>query len=197
MKHICNNWSPKDYPYIDFFPTNMVCEENRAWQGCPSIAVTKKGRVFAGWYSGGVFEPCILNYSMLVVSDDSGSTWTDPILTVGTDYPNRLRKIDIELWVTEENHLWVMWTNSPFYESSKPASMKDALAGIMPDYHREFPNTEVMLCKNPDADVLIWEEPRILCDGFTRNKPIRTASGRIVVPAYDYSEKQGKLQEFL
>lgn len=43
-----------------------------------------------------------------------------------------------------------------------------------------------MICRDPDADVLVWEEPRILCEGFNRNKPIQTASGRIVVPAYEY-----------
>ena len=194
MKNICNHWDLKSYPYIDFSPNQSVGEENRAWQGCPSIAVTRKGRLFASWFSGGEFEPCIHNYNILVMSDDGGNTWSEPVLTFGTDYAKKLRKVDIELWVTEENHLWVTWVNSPYYETSKLASIKEGLEGILPDYQREFPYTEVMVCRDPDADVLVWEEPRILCEGFTRNKPIQTASGRIVVPAYEYEGKEYTLR---
>ena len=108
MKNICNNWDPNDYQYVNLTPDDSVSEEHRAWQGCPSVAVTRKGRVFASWFSGGEFEPCIHNYNILVMSDDGGNTWSEPVLTFGTDYGKMLRKVDIELWVTEENHLWVI-----------------------------------------------------------------------------------------
>lgn len=194
MKNICNNWDLKNYPYMNFTPDDSVSEEHRAWQGCPSVAVTRKGRLFASWFSGGEFEPCIHNYNILVMSDDGGNTWSEPVLTFGTDYAKKLRKVDIELWVTEENHLWMTWVTSPYYETSKPASIKEGLEGILPDYQREFPYTEVMICRDPDADVLVWEKPRRLCGGFTRNKPIQTASGRIVVPAYEYEGEEYTLR---
>ena len=194
MKHICNNWEAKDYPYINFAPDESVSEETRAWQGCPSIESTKNGRLFAAWFTGGEFEPCINNYNVLAVSDDKGESWSKPILTIGTDYANRLRKIDLQLWVSPQGHLWLMWTVSPYYETSKPASIKEALDGILPDYQCEFPYTEVMICRDPDADILVWEKPRTLCEGFTRNKPIQTASGRIVVPAYEYEGREYTLR---
>lgn len=45
--------------YIVLNPGGDVSEKHRAWQGCPTIAGTKNGRIFAGWYTGGAFEPCI------------------------------------------------------------------------------------------------------------------------------------------
>lgn len=180
-------WYGEEFGYIDFTPGVQVGEEHRAWQGCPSVAVTKGGRLFAAWYTGGAFEPCIENYNIVVMSDDGGANWSDPILTVGTDKPNRMRKIDAQLWVREDNCLWLMWTQSPYYETSVPAAIK------VPwniDYHREFPNTEVMVCRDPDASVLVWERPRVLCDGFMRNKPISLTGGRIIAPAYAHGSTE-------
>ena len=190
MKNICNGWSLDEYKHINFAPDEAFDEKYRAWQGCPSIALTQKGRMFASWFSGGAFEPCIYNYNILVMSDDSGKSWSQPVLTVGTDKENRSRKIDIELWIAPDNSLWVMWVASPYTERSMPATIKTPFEC---DYQRQFLHTEVMICKDPDADTLIWERPRILCEGFMRNKPISLSSGRIVAPAYDYSSEKYKL----
>ena len=184
MKNLSNGWKTEAFPYINFTPGTEFGVQTRAWQGCPTVVVTKKGRLFAGWYTGGAFEPCIDNYNVLAMSDDGGKTWVDPLLVVGTDYANRMRRIDIQLWMAPGNVLWVMWTLSPYYETSKRASIKD---GWDIDYHKEFPCTEVMVCKDPDADVLVWEKPRYLCDGFMRCKPIVTKTGRIIAPGYDYA----------
>lgn len=191
MKNSCNKWDLKDYQYINFAPSSYYGEANRAWQGCPSVAVTKKGRLFAGWFSGGAFEPCLLNYDVLVMSDDEGKTWSEPILTIETDEKNRLRKIDVELWIKEDNSLWVMWTVSPYTEKSKTATIKTPFEC---DYQLEFLYTEVLVCKNPDADELVWEKPRKMCEGFMRNKPIVTKTGRIIAPAYGYSSTKYEIR---
>lgn len=191
MKNSCNKWNLIDYQYINFTPSAYYGEDNRAWQGCPTIAVTKKGRLFAGWFSGGAFEPCLLNYDILVMSDDKGKTWSKPILTVETDKINRLRKIDVELWINKDNSLWVMWTVSPYTEMSKIATIKTPFEC---DYQLEFLYTEVMVCKNPDADELVWEKPRKMCEGFMRNKPIETSTGRIIAPAYGYSSNKYEIR---
>ena len=61
----------------------------RLWQGCPTIAVTKGGKLFAGWYSGGSREPSLLNYNLLVESKDGGLTWSTPLLVQeGRAYDN-------------------------------------------------------------------------------------------------------------
>ena len=72
--------------YISLNPGEEVLEKNRAWQGCPTIGRTKGGRLFAGWYTGGMFEPCIDNYNVLIQSDDNGETWSAPIMAVYSDY---------------------------------------------------------------------------------------------------------------
>lgn len=172
--------------YVDFFPGDAADERYRAWQGCPSIAVTRGGRVFAAWYTGGLFEPCIRNFNVLVKSDDRGKSWSRPILTVNTDEQTRVRNIDMQLFVTRDNHLWVMWIRSPYYEDSLPASIKNDQKA---NYHKEFWETEMMECRDPDADTLVWETPRILCNGFMRNKPVELSSGRIIAPAYGYRDE--------
>lgn len=177
--------------YINFAPGAEAEEALRAWQGCPSVAVTRGGRLFAAWYTGGLLEPCIHNFNVLVMSEDRGESWSKPILTVLTDEEKRMRNIDLQLWVTEDNHLWAMWIRSPYYETSAPASIRNFQRA---DYHKEFPETEMMECCDPDADTLVWEKPRILCNGFMRNKPVRLSSGRIIAPAYGYNDERYMLR---
>lgn len=173
--------------YIKLNPGEEYSEENRYWQGCPSVAVTKGGRLFAAWYSGGMFEPCIDNYNLMVKSDDGGKTWSKPLVVIETDKKRKMRNIDIELWITEENELWIMWVMSPYYETSEKASIKN----FKPfDFHKEFNGVTVMVCKNPDAEELVFEEPRYMCKGFLRNKPIKISDGRIIAPAYDWDNEE-------
>jgi len=173
--------------YIIVNPGDEVLENNRAWQGCPTIAITKGGRLFAGWYTGGILEPCIDNYNVLIQSDDNGETWSKPILAIYSDLEKMHRNIDIQLWVDDYNRLWVMWTNSPYYENSVKATIRTPFNF---DYHREFTGVEVLICKNPDADKLVWEEPRVICDGFIRSQPIIRQNGDYVVPAYDWVHEE-------
>lgn len=173
--------------YIKLNPGEEYSEENRYWQGCPSVAVTKGGRLFAAWYSGGMFEPCIDNYNLMVKSDDGGKTWSKPLVVIETDKKRKMRNIDIELWITEENELWIMWVMSPYYDTSEKASIKN----FKPfDFHKEFNGVTVMVCKNPDAEELVFEEPRYMCKGFLRNKPIKISDGRIIAPAYDWDNEE-------
>lgn len=170
-------------PYIVFHPGEEVSEAHRAWQGCPTIARTKGGRLFAGWYTGGMFEPCIHNYNVLVQSDDDGQTWSRPILAVYTDYEKKCRNIDIQLWVDNLNRLWVMWTHSPYTETSPEATIRTPFAL---DYHNAFTGVEALVCLNPDAEELVWEEPRAVCGGFLRCKPLIRQNGDYLFPAYDW-----------
>jgi len=77
-------------------PTNPIYDEQiRNFQGCPTIAVTKKGRIFLGWYSGGVKEPHIENYNILVYSDDDGKTFTKPYIIIPSDKERLVHALDI------------------------------------------------------------------------------------------------------
>ena len=174
----------KDMPkYIVINPGDEVSEKHRAWQGCPTIARTKGGRLFAGWYTGGMFEPCIDNYNILIKRDDNGETWSAPIMAVYSDYDAMHRNIDIQLFVDDKNRLWVMWTHSPYYDDSKPATIKTPFDF---GYHKEFTGVEAIVCNDPDAEELKWEKPRVICGGFLRSKPIIRHNGDYVFPAYDW-----------
>ncbi len=169
--------------YIALNPGCEIWEENRAWQGCPTIARTRGGRLFAGWYTGGMFEPCIDNFNVLVKSDDGGKTWSHPILAVYTDREKRIRNIDIQLWIDERDALWIMWTHSPYPEDAEPATIRTP---FRMNYHNSFTGVEVLLCRDPDADELVFEDPRVITGGFLRCKPIILRDGRYLFPAYDW-----------
>ena len=169
--------------YIAVSPGCETWEENRAWQGCPTVARTRGGRLFAGWYTGGMFEPCIDNFNVLVKSDDGGKTWSHPILAVYTDREKRIRNIDIQLWIDERGQLWIMWTHSPYPEDAKPATIRTP---FHLNYHSDFTGVEMLLCRDPDADELIFEEPRMVTKGFLRCKPIILRDGRYLFPSYDW-----------
>ena len=169
--------------YIKFNPGSETSEKYREWQGCPTIAITKGGRMFAGWYTGGAFEPCIDNFNVLIMSDDHGETWSKPILAVYTDYANRMRNIDIQLWVDDNNRLWVMWTHSPYNEGCRRSTIRTPYDSE--NLHKEFVGVEALICDDPDADELKWHEPRDICFGFLRCKPVIVGE-RYIFPAYDW-----------
>ena len=67
---------------LNLNPGKEFDENNRFWQGCPTIARTRGGRLYAGWYAGGTREPSLYNYNVLVKSDDNGRTWSRPVLVI-------------------------------------------------------------------------------------------------------------------
>lgn len=176
-------------PYVNFHPGKEADEENRMWQGCPSVAVTKGGRVYTAFYTGGVSEPCVRNFNLLYYSDDRGETWSRPLFTVGSEPEKRLRHIDIQLWISPENHLWVLWTDVSFREGGERPQSFRAPASALTNLFADPITATLMRCKNPDAENPVWEEPRTVSNGFIRNKPIVTRTGRIIFPAYDYNGK--------
>lgn len=144
-------------------PGEKYQTEARIWQGCPTLERSRKGRLFAGWYSGGWKEPHPENYNLLVKSDDNGNTWTEPILVIDSIPDKGLRALDIQLWMDPQGRLWVFW------EVAKDGSL----------------DVWTLVCDNPDADVLTWHPPRALTQGFARNKPIVLSNGSWLLPAYE------------
>ena len=127
----------------------------RKWQGIPSIERTAKGRIFACWYSGGMTEP-MGNYSLLVYSDDGGAHYTDPVAVadVGADG----RAYDPTLWIDPKGRLWFIWS-------------------VMPKNRVEY-----VRCDDPDAEVLVWSDVRVLGYDVMLNKPIVTKNGDWLFP---------------
>ncbi|MBQ8559712.1 MAG: discoidin domain-containing protein [Tyzzerella sp.] len=87
----------------------------RNWQGCPSIAVTENGRLWATWFTGGKTELATGNCAVLIYSDDKGETWVDPaVAVVHPDIAAQVTKPQI--WIIPDGYgeysgkLWCTWT---------------------------------------------------------------------------------------
>ena len=76
---------------LNFHPGPEYHTGNRFWQGCPTILRTPRGRLFAGWYSGGTGEPDPDNYCLLVRSEDDGLNWSEPELVIPSEPANTSR----------------------------------------------------------------------------------------------------------
>lgn len=129
--------------------------ECRLWQGIPGIERTKKGRIFVCFYSGGTKE-WLGNFCLLTCSDDDGDTFLDPIAAVfnGDDF----RCYNPCLWLDPLGRLWFFWNVSP--EHAVWASV----------------------CSDPDAEQLLWSEPRCIGKEVLTNKPTVLHSGQWLLP---------------
>ena len=126
--------------------------DKRLWQGIPSIEVTKGGRMFLTYYSGGTKEE-IGNYAILACSDD-GESFTD----VAIAYKDGYRCYDPCLWIDPIGRLWFTW-------------------GVAPEHA-----VWASVCDDPDADELIWREPTVIGFEVMMNKPTVLSSGEWLFP---------------
>ena len=133
--------------------------ENRIWQGVGAIERTKKGRIFSTFYSGNCRET-LGNFCPLLISDDDGFTWSEPICVAyaGESY----RCYDPALWIDPLGRLWFIWNVEPIHA---------AFASI---------------CENPDADSLVWSEPFLIAEGNIITKPIVLSSGEWLFPVANW-----------
>ena len=99
----------------------------RVWQGIPGIEVTKGGRIFSTFYSGGTTEENE-NYVVLLKSDD-GKNFGEPVAVA---YDENHRCYDSCLWIDPCGRLWFTWSYAPDH----------AVYGV--------------ICDDPDADKLVW-----------------------------------------
>lgn len=145
---------------------------HRLWQGIPGIAVTKRGRIFVTFYSGGMKEE-IGNYCLLVKSDD-GVSFSEPVAVAKTE---GRRCYDPCLWMDPPGRLWFAWAESP--ENGVYAAVCDA----------------------PDEETLRFSEPRKIAEDVMMNKPVVTRDGRWLFPVavwakdvkpngYEYKEEK-------
>jgi hypothetical protein len=160
-------------------PGRQHSMEQRLWQGCPTIARTPGGRLWAGWYSGGPKEPDELNYNILACSDDDGKSWREPVLIIDSIPEILLRAIDIQLWTDPSGKLWVFWTET------RDSAEKDENGRCL-EYCDDIFGTWAITCDNPDADQPEWSMPFRISDGFLRCRPTVLSDGRWIMCAYDW-----------
>lgn len=125
----------------------------RLWQGIPSIEVTKNGRIFLTFYSGGRKEE-IGNYAMVTYSDN-GVDFSEPIAVA---YKENYRCYDSCLWLDPLGRLWLTWSRCP----------DDALFGA--------------ICENPDAENIVFGEEFLIGHNVMMNKPTVISTGEWLFP---------------
>ncbi len=150
---------------------------DRKWQGIPGIERAPNGRLFATWYTGGDDEGPG-NYVVVVISEDEGMSWSEPILTVIPPEPGH-RVFDPCLWLDPMGRLWVFWA-----QSQEGSGKYDGCAGVCS-----------VRCDFPDDLELVWSKPRRLANGIMMNKPTVISNGDWLMPAAVWEYKKPFLQE--
>lgn len=168
-------------------------ESIRNFQGCPTLAITRGGRIYLGWYAGGVREPDMENYNYLVYSDDGGKSFTEPLIVIPSDRERNVHALDIQLWTAPNGALWLFWVQNNAYPLTEKndwmqgteADLRIVFRGdgwVYPDMRHA---AWCIVCENPDAEHPVFSAPRNFDIGFLRCKPLVLSSGRWIFFNYD------------
>lgn len=138
---------------------NNYTKTKNLWVGIPSIEITKKGRTFLTFYSGGTKEE-IGNYVILIKSDD-GVNYSEPVAVC---FAEGYRCYDPCIWIDPLDRLWLTWSRCP----------EDGLFGA--------------ICDNPDADEIVFGEEFFIGNNVMMNKPTVLSTGEWAFPiaVWDY-----------
>lgn len=172
--------NPTDEKYVN--------EHIRHYQGCPTLAVTKGGRIFLGWYSGGRCEPHIENFNLIVKSDDGGKSWSKPIVVIPSDRERLVHALDIQLFTAPDGRLFVFWVQNNVKPDLKNPDGSQVYPGYAVDGFVFGDFVHAMwysVCDDPDADELVFSEPKYADKGFLRCKPLVLSDGRWLCFNYD------------
>jgi len=148
------------HPPIIFNPGKEYGSDKRNYQGIPTIERAPKGRLWASWYAGKVWEDKY-NYVVAATSGDDGKTWSDLKFVIDPDGDGPKRASDPCLWLDPTGKLWLFWWMDG-----------DALSATM-----------AVTCANPDAENPKWSKPKALFPGVMLNKPTVLKNGDWLMPA--------------
>ena len=153
-------------PATVYFPPERAdfMPENRLWQGIPSMERTRGGRLFGIFYSGGRTEENG-NYAALIMSDDDGATWQDPVMTIQHDDVAAMRVFDPNVWLDPLGRLWITYAQSHNYFDGR-----DGVWAVVID--------------NPDDEPGAWKvaPPRRIANGVMMCKPTVLSDGTWLFP---------------
>ncbi|WP_197440591.1 sialidase family protein [Polystyrenella longa] len=141
---------------------------NRAFQGIPSLAVAKSGRLWATWYAGVTPSEDSNNYVILSTSGDNGKTWEE-VLVVDPDGAGPVRTYDPELWLAPDGNLRLIWAQTVGHTGT--------VAGVW-----------FLKITNPDEAQPEYEQPRRITDGVMMCKPLVLSTGEWLLPASTWRE---------
>lgn len=164
-------------------PENPIYAESiRRFQGCPTLAVTRGGRIYMGWYAGGAKEPHMENYNLLIYSDDKGKSWSKPFLIIPSSIERCVHALDIQLWTAPDGRLFLFWVQNNTRPWA-PGETGYTVDGFIFDDHTHA--EWVMICDDPDARMPLFSAPRYLDQGFLRCKPTVLSNGTWLNFNYD------------
>lgn len=154
-------------------PTEARFQDNyRRWQGIPSIEVSPKGRVFVNFY-GGQGAEVGGNVMVLCTSDDAGKNFCS--CTTVVEHPDLSCRIyDPCLWFDPLGRLWMTYTQAKGFN--------DGRSGVW-----------ATICKDADADELVWSAPRRIANGIMMNKPLVISDGTWLFPCAIWRDGSGSV----
>jgi hypothetical protein len=178
-----------------YYPTDSrFTDDEVRYQGCPTVAVTRGGRIFVGWYGGGVREPSLEHFNIVRYSDDDGKSFSSPLLVIESDTERMVHALDIQLWTAPNGALWLFWVQNnatPLTDDKEymmTANTVDKLPVVKADGYI-FPDMRhtcwCIVCDDPDAEKPVFSSPRLLDIGFLRCKPLVLDDGRWLLFNYD------------
>ena len=151
-------------------PLALHATTNRAFQGIPSLAVAREGRLWATWYAGVTPGEDHNNYVVVTTSGDGGATWRE-VLVIDPDAGGPVRAFDPELWLAPDGRLFVFWAQG--VGDDNDARIKAALKG----------GVWCVTTDTPDLAQPKWSAPRRLTDGVMMCKPLVLSTGEWALPA--------------
>lgn len=135
---------------------------DRKFSGIPSIAVSKKGTLWATWYAGITSGEDANNYVVLACSKDNGSSWKE-VLVIDPDEKGPVRAYDPEVWIDPNGKLWLFWAQA--------IGLEGTVAGVWS-----------IKTNTPDNDQPVWSNPERLTNGIMMCKPTVLTSGEWLLP---------------
>ena len=166
---------------------------SRMWQGAPSMEKTGN-RIWAAWFSGGVYEPSSENYGIIAYSDDEGANWTEPYMILAGEPEDGQRVFEVQFWQEPDGRLWLFWGQDCHggYLKTDFDTDVEALADMF------FKDLQVwaVYTDNPEAENPTWSEPKYYGKGILRNNPTALKDGRWLIPTYEV-KKDEKYQYML
>ena len=140
---------------------DKYADDKRIFQGIPGVERTKSGRMFYTFYSGTAGEGAG-NFVMLYKNKEPGSFEFEPVLVIEPPMA-KCRTFDPCLWIDPKGRLWVFYAQGYGHIDSR--------FGVW-----------CIVCDDPDAENLVFTEPRRIANGIMMNKPTVLKNGNWLLP---------------
>jgi hypothetical protein len=165
---------PHYIPPLNVSPGAKYAPEQCKYILNDSIERAPKGRLWASWYAGRDQEDRF-GYTCLATSGDDGKTWSDIRLVIDPDSNGPMQAIDNTIWLDPKGHLWMFFVITGI-------RAQDLIDQGLKNWQSYGHAIYAITTENPDDPNPVWSEPRFICTGVVKNKPIALSSGDWLLP---------------